>query len=169
MKREEDYKADLLADLRDDPDYVAGYLSAAKADSKEAFLVALRNVAEAQKGMKKVAKEARVNRENLYRALSKSGNPSISTLDSVLNVLGIETQFVVKKRATTTVATRSSGSTSTGSTIDTAVASTGVGKTHFLLNAVVAQLQGVFTEPSPTVVPFYLLTREEIKHSVGCI
>jgi probable addiction module antidote protein len=96
MKRDEDYKADLLNELRSDPDYAAEYLSAAKADSNEAFLVALRDVAEAQKGMKRVAKEASVNRENLYRALSREGNPRIDTLDSVLDVLDIGVKFVAK-------------------------------------------------------------------------
>lgn len=97
MKRSEDYKADLLAELRSDTEFAAEYLSAAKADSSEAFLVALRDVAEARKGMKRVAKEARVNRENLYRALSKKGNPRMETLDSVLSVLGIEIKFVAKR------------------------------------------------------------------------
>ncbi|MFZ0523232.1 MAG: addiction module antidote protein [Candidatus Acidiferrales bacterium] len=97
MNREENFKADLLEELRSDPEYAAEYLSAAKADSNEAFLVALRDVAEAQKGMKKVAKAAGVNRENLYRALSKKGNPRIDTLDAVLDVLGIEFKFVPKR------------------------------------------------------------------------
>ena len=99
MKRNEDFKADLLAELRSDPDYAAEYLSAAKADSNDAFLVALRDVAEARQGMRRVAKEAGVNRESLYRALSKNGNPSISTLDAVLQALGIEVKFVVSPRA----------------------------------------------------------------------
>ena len=47
MNRNEDYKADLLAELRSDPQYAAEYLTAARADSNEAFLVALRDVAEA--------------------------------------------------------------------------------------------------------------------------
>ncbi|MGA8035370.1 MAG: addiction module antidote protein [Candidatus Acidiferrales bacterium] len=97
MKRSEDFKADLLAELRRDADYAAEYLSAAKADSTEAFLVALRELAEARQGMRKVAKAAKVNRESLYRALSKKGNPSISTLDAVLEVLGIELKFVVRR------------------------------------------------------------------------
>jgi probable addiction module antidote protein len=99
VKRNEDFKADLLAELRRDPDYAPEYLSAAKADSNDAFLVALRDVAEARKGMRKVAKEAGVNRESLYRALSKNGNPSISTLDAVLRTLGIDVKFVASQRS----------------------------------------------------------------------
>jgi DNA-binding phage protein len=75
MRKNEDYKADLLADLRDDLGYAAEYLSAAYADSPEAFLVALRDVAEAQQGIANVAKQARVNRENLYRTLSSVATP----------------------------------------------------------------------------------------------
>jgi len=101
MNRNEDYKADLLAELRSDPQYAAEYLTAARADSNEAFLVALRDVAEAQKGMKRVAKEAKVNRENLYRVLSKKGNPSSATLEAVLDVLGIGVKFFPKASATT--------------------------------------------------------------------
>ncbi len=63
MNRNEDFKADLLAELKADSAYAAEYLSAAKADSNEAFLVALRDVAEARKGMRRVAKDAKVNRE----------------------------------------------------------------------------------------------------------
>jgi probable addiction module antidote protein len=96
MRRDENYKADLLAELRSDPVYASDYLSAAKADSNEAFLVALRDVAEALMGMQKVAKKAKLNRENLYRALSRKGNPRIDTLDSVLAALGIGIKFVLK-------------------------------------------------------------------------
>jgi len=42
------YKDDLLADLKD-LDYAAIYLLTALSDSKEVFLLALRDVAEAQK------------------------------------------------------------------------------------------------------------------------
>ena len=47
MREIHDYKADLLSDLRNDPSYAAQYLSAAKRDSKEALLMARRDVAEA--------------------------------------------------------------------------------------------------------------------------
>lgn len=93
MRRKRDYKADLLADLRSDAAYAARYLSAAKKDSKEAFLVALRDVAEARLGLSRIARAARVNRESLYRTLSAEGNPTLTTLDAVLEVLGFETDF----------------------------------------------------------------------------
>ncbi len=96
MKRAQNYKADLLADLRSDRLYAAEYLSAAFTDSREAFLVALRDVAEARQGVAKLAKAAGVNRESLYRTLSQTGNPRLSTLDSVLDALDISVSFQSK-------------------------------------------------------------------------
>src|SRR5579859_2610844 len=99
MQRNLDYKADLLADLRNDPGYAAKYLSAAIADSQEAFLIALRDVAEAQKGIPKVAAEAGVNRENLYRTLSEGGNPRLTTLIPVLSTLGLRITLEAERTA----------------------------------------------------------------------
>jgi probable addiction module antidote protein len=84
-----DYKADLLARLKELP-YAQLYLEAAAKESQGTFLLALRDVAEAQKGMSQLAVEANVNRENLYRALSEEGNPTYSTLSSVLDAFGME-------------------------------------------------------------------------------
>jgi probable addiction module antidote protein len=96
MPRNLNYKADLLEDLENDPGFAAAYLSAAIADSREAFLIALRDVTEAQKGMSQLANEAKVNRENLYRTLSEDGNPRFSTLESVLNALGMDLAVKLK-------------------------------------------------------------------------
>jgi probable addiction module antidote protein len=82
-----DYKADLLGDLKD-LGYAAKYVSAAVSDSPEAFLVALRDVADSQKGMTKIASEAGVDRVNLYRMLSEDGNPRLTSLLAVLDAIG---------------------------------------------------------------------------------
>jgi probable addiction module antidote protein len=97
MRRGTDYKTDLINDLRKDKRYAAEYLSAAYADSPEAFLVALRNVAEAQQGIAKVAAKSRLNRESLYRMLSTKGNPQLKGLGAVLKVLGYKTVFEVER------------------------------------------------------------------------
>lgn len=73
------------------------YINAALEDSPEMFLVAMRNVAEAHR-MAKVAQEAGVNRESLYRAFSKQGNPTLNTLTSVLDALGLV--FSVRSKVT---------------------------------------------------------------------
>jgi probable addiction module antidote protein len=75
------------------PEVAMHYVNAALEDSPEAFLKALRNVAQARQ-MTKVAKEAGVQRETLYRSLSESGNPTFDTLHSVLRVLGFRIQIV---------------------------------------------------------------------------
>jgi probable addiction module antidote protein len=95
-RRRNDYKTDLLADLRD-LDYAKGYLSAAAKESSQTLLLALRDVAEAQKGMGKVASEAKVNREDLYRMLSEEGNPRLSSLYAVLDTLGFFIDIGVKE------------------------------------------------------------------------
>lgn len=89
MRKNQEYKQDLLRDLREDREYARAYLAAAWKDSQEVFLIALRDVSEALKGsIGAVANEAHVNRENLYRSLSKEGNPRLNTFYSVVNVLG---------------------------------------------------------------------------------
>ncbi len=86
-----------------DPEQVALYLEESYADGgEELFQLALRDVAKAQDGgVKGVAAAAGLNRENLYRALSKGGNPQSKTIQKVLGALGIEVQmhFVPKVTA----------------------------------------------------------------------
>ena len=86
-KRTREYRASLLEDLQN-PEEAARYLNAALEDSDEMFLVALRDVAEARQ-MAKVASEAGIAREALYKTLSRSGNPRYRTLRGVLNALGV--------------------------------------------------------------------------------
>lgn len=80
--------------LREDPAFTAEYLSAAldevnQPGGREALLVALRHIAEAQ-GMAAVAERAGIPRESLYCALSKRGNPTIKTLLAVINAAGLK-------------------------------------------------------------------------------
>lgn len=80
--------------LRADPAFADEYLAVALAEvdqpgGKEALLLALRHVAEAQ-GMAQVAERAGMQRESLYRALSPRGNPTIKTLLAVLNAAGLK-------------------------------------------------------------------------------
>jgi probable addiction module antidote protein len=90
-KRTVNFREQLLEDLAD-PEEAALYLNAAAEDSEEMLLVALRDIAEA-KQMSHVAEHAGVAREALYRMLSKSGNPTYSSLRGVLTALGIRMRF----------------------------------------------------------------------------
>lgn len=78
-----------------DPVVAAEYLNAAREESTGAFLKALFTVAQARQ-MSKVAKEAGVQRETLYHALSEAGNPRLDTFMSVLSVLDIDIKLVPK-------------------------------------------------------------------------
>jgi probable addiction module antidote protein len=53
------------------------------------FLVAIRNVAEAQGGVGNLAKKAGIGRESLYKTLSEKGNPKWHTLVSLVIALGL--------------------------------------------------------------------------------
>ena len=85
----ERYVDGLMESLRD-PDEAAAYLNAALEDgSQEVFLVALRDVAEAR-GISRIARQSKLNRENLYRILSKKGNPQLASLRSILKSVGLQ-------------------------------------------------------------------------------
>ena len=81
------YREALVESLADSNEAVR-YLNAVLRDYPEGFLKALRNVAQARQ-MSKVAEEAGIQRETLYRALSDDGNPTLETFTSVLASLGL--------------------------------------------------------------------------------
>jgi len=120
------YKSGLDIRLRDE-EYAVGYLNAAKAESTGAFLVALRDCAEVRT-MAKVAADAGVSRESIYRMLRKTGNPTITNLLEIVEALGLEIEIKAKVKrprpssdpfAESSVA--ASGSTSDKTGIDTGV------------------------------------------------
>ena len=84
------YKKHLLKQLKK-PKEAAAYLNAAlQDDDPHAFLLALRDIAEAQGGMTQLAKETTLNRENLYRTFSSRGNPRFFNLVAVLDAVGLQ-------------------------------------------------------------------------------
>ena len=73
-----------------DPEEAAAYLNAALENgSQVVFLLALRDVANAR-GLTRLAREASLNRENLYRILAEKGNPRLSSLQGLLDSLGLK-------------------------------------------------------------------------------
>lgn len=90
-KASADYHEYLIERLRKDPGEALAYLKAAleETDLPGVFLLALRNVVEAR-GFAGVAEDANLNRESLYRMLSKRGNPSLSSLHVLLDSLGLK-------------------------------------------------------------------------------
>lgn len=90
-KKWSDYRDKYLSD----PENVKGYLETAfeefqSDDNRAALMLALRNIAEAQGGISKLAEKVSMKRENLYRALSDKGNPTLETLRDVLNGLNLK-------------------------------------------------------------------------------
>lgn len=74
-------------------DQAAKYLNACYEEGPDVFLQGLRDVVEAQGGMTRTARLAKLNRESLYRQLSRRGNPSLASLNAVLNALGLKLRF----------------------------------------------------------------------------
>ena len=88
-KRVRDHREALVEDLRNDPEFAAHYLTAALEESNAVFLRALRDVAEAHR-MAVVAQGAGLSREGLYRTLSETGNPRLSSLIGVFDAMGLK-------------------------------------------------------------------------------
>ena len=95
MAKSKKYQDWLIEKLRDHDEAVA-YLNAAleeslrgDEESQHLFLLAVRNVAEAQGGVSELAKKAHLGRESLYKTLSEKGNPKWHTLVSLIVALGL--------------------------------------------------------------------------------
>jgi probable addiction module antidote protein len=83
------YRDALIESLKD-PNEAMEYLDACLRDGDpRIFLLALKDVADAHGGVRALSEATQLNRENLYRALSKSGNPSFQTLSAILGALGL--------------------------------------------------------------------------------
>lgn len=98
MKPVRDYHKDLINDLKD-ADEASAYLNAAlEAGDKKAFLLALRNVLEAQGGMSAASRASKINRVSLYKMLSAEGNPGFESILKLLQSLGIRFTVTPKPR-----------------------------------------------------------------------
>ena len=86
------YIAGLDSRLRD-TEYAAAYVQAAIDEGRESFVIAVRDVLRAHR-FSSVSEKTSLNREHLYRAFSKNGNPSLDTLWAVLDAVGL--QFTVR-------------------------------------------------------------------------
>jgi len=95
-----DYHTEHIEWLKD-PENAAGYLNAViEEEDKDALLLALRNIAEAEGGMAAVAEKAHLKRESLYRMLSPRGNPALSNLFFILHGMGLKMTIQPDKTVT---------------------------------------------------------------------
>ncbi len=89
-----DRDALFIEELRADPSYAEIYLQTALEDIYEeggvsAFLTALRRVVEARGGVGEISRRSGLARQNIYRALSNEGNPTIKTLTEITRAAGV--------------------------------------------------------------------------------
>jgi probable addiction module antidote protein len=79
--------------LRDDQEMVAYIQSALEEGDPSVITAALGDIARA-KGMTRIARQAGLGRESLYKALSPDGNPEFATVLRVLEALGLRLKAV---------------------------------------------------------------------------
>jgi len=97
--RLKNYKDDLKQRLGD-PGYAAEYLAQVLAEKDSAaFLIALKDVVEAGGGLGRLAGRVRLKRPSLYKILSKNGNPTLETLQEILEPLGLRVSVTLDKAA----------------------------------------------------------------------
>lgn len=77
------------ADHLETKEDIALYLEAAFEDGDPALIAAALGDAARARGMTKVAAEAGLGRESLYKALSPGGNPEFATVLKVMRALGL--------------------------------------------------------------------------------
>ena len=87
-----DFKDTSIAtDLRD-IEFASEYLEQALGESVQDFIIAIRNVADANGGIGELSKKSALGRESLYKSLSQEGtsSPYFATIHQVLDALGME-------------------------------------------------------------------------------
>jgi probable addiction module antidote protein len=77
----------------ENPEQAAKYLTACFEEGPDVFLLGLRDVVDAQGGIGRTAQASKLNRESLYRLLSRRGNPRLTSLNAVLCALGLKVRF----------------------------------------------------------------------------
>jgi probable addiction module antidote protein len=85
-----------MADNINSKEEVYAYLEAALAENNLETLFDVIGAIARSKGMSQIARELGLNRESLYKALSREGNPSFATMTKVLDVLGYELKILPK-------------------------------------------------------------------------
>lgn len=82
-----------------DPAFAAAYLSyCAESGDPSDFIFALREVADAYGGIGRIAQRAKLSRSQLYKTLSRSGNPEFRTLRAILAAAGFLLTVVPKEK-----------------------------------------------------------------------
>lgn len=100
MERFDDYLHTVLKNGIEAKNYINAALEQFFIDhNKELFLLALKQVIDARGGVTKVAKQTNINRQHLYRMLSKRGNPSFDNISLLLGTIGLRLTVEASKAA----------------------------------------------------------------------
>ena len=77
-----------------------GYLNECLSEDNDdgIFLLALKDVIDAHGGIGKVSKKTKLNREHLFRMLSKKGNPRLESIKQLADAFGWRLAFVEKSK-----------------------------------------------------------------------
>lgn len=101
MPRSRSFEESLRKRLRD-PREAKAYINAVlenysedDPESRKLLLLAMKDIAEAQGGMTKLAKKTGLGRESLYKTLSSRGRPKLSTLSTLCHGMGFRLNFSV--------------------------------------------------------------------------
>lgn len=88
--QDQEHDRAMAAVFRKDPAYAAELLNSILENGDQGeLLIALRQITKACGGVPKVAEQANLNRTQLYRTLSPTGNPELRSLSAVLKALGL--------------------------------------------------------------------------------
>lgn len=94
--RTKNYDEWLVESLKN-PEEAAAYLTACLEEGDpNVFLLALSDVAKAYGGLLNLSRKTKLSRVNLYRMLSKTGNPELRSLERILNALGFRLAIEAK-------------------------------------------------------------------------
>ena len=80
-----------VENFRKDPAFAAEYLNSILEDGEqEELMLALRRMSKAFGGVPKLAEDAQLNANTLYRTLSPKGNPQLKSLRALLRAMGMQ-------------------------------------------------------------------------------
>lgn len=89
MRNFKDYHLEKLSDTDEAKRHLRVALEEYEKDGDvSAFLLALKDLAQAQGGFSYLAKKTNLNRQNLYKTLSEKGNPRLNTIETILRCFG---------------------------------------------------------------------------------
>jgi probable addiction module antidote protein len=81
---------DHLKTEKDIKDYLKAAFEMAEIEQDSGYISEAVGIVAKARGMLDTAKKAGVSRENLYRSLSKNGNPELKTIMKVVNSFGLK-------------------------------------------------------------------------------